>query len=274
MLVSFLSKKILPVIGAVALAAMIAGCSDAQPPASEPAPSKAAAPPPEAGPYGLTEQELKDIAIFEKANGDSHGLTPKQVATTQGNMRKDPIFRNRFLGVWTVQNPSDAWIVMEILYEVKPDLLIEAGTFHGGSANLWAIILEHINPNSKVITIDIEDKREPRAKELPIAKERVTFLLGSSTDPKVVAEVHRRAKGKKAIVLLDSLHSKEHVAAEIEAYKSIVGVGSYIIVQDTPLGPKAAIDEFLASTDTFVADRKRERYSDTNSVRGYLKRVK
>jgi cephalosporin hydroxylase len=255
MLVSFLSKKILPVIGAVALAAMIAGCSDTQPPASEPAPSKAAAPPPETGTNGFTAQELKDIAIFENTNGDTHGLTPKQVATAQANMRKEPIFQNRFLGVWTVQNPSDAWTVMEILHEVKSDILVEAGTFHGGSANLWAIIFEHINPNSEVITIDIEDKREPRAKELPIAKERVTFLLGSSTDPKVFAEVHRRAKGKKPIVLLDSLHSKEHVAAEIEAYKSIVGVGSYIILQDTPSGPKAAIDEFLASNDTFVADQ-------------------
>ncbi|MFP8872086.1 MAG: hypothetical protein VCB43_12140, partial [Myxococcota bacterium] len=67
MLVSFLPKKILPVIGAVGLAAMVAGCSDVQPPASDPAPSKAAAPPPETGPNGLTAQELKDIAIFEQA---------------------------------------------------------------------------------------------------------------------------------------------------------------------------------------------------------------
>ena len=103
---------------------------------------------------------------------------------------------------------------------------------------------------------------------------RIDFLLGSSTDPEIVAEVHRRAKGKRVLVLLDSLHAKEHVAAELKAYASLVPIGSYVIVQDTLVGPIRAIDEFLATHDTFSADRSRERYSDTNSVRGYLKRVR
>ena len=76
------------------------------------------------------------------------------------------------------------------------------------------------------------------------------------------------------MVLLDSLHSKEHVAAELEAYAPLVPVGSYGVVQDTPLGPMGAIDEFLAANDSFIADRERERYSDTSSVRGYLRRIK
>jgi cephalosporin hydroxylase len=109
---------------------------------------------------------------------------------------------------------------------------------------------------------------------LPISKRRVDFLLGSSTDPKIVEEVHRRAKGKRVLVLLDSLHSKEHVAAELEAYTPIVPVGSYLIVQDTLVGPAEAIREFLEKSDAFVADRARERYPDTNSVGGYLRRVK
>ena len=75
-------------------------------------------------------------------------------------------------------------------------------------------------------------------------------------------------------MLLDSLHAKEHVAAELEAYAPLVPIGSYVIVQDTLVGPIRAIDEFLATHDTFIADRSRERYSDTNSVRGYLKRVR
>jgi len=160
------------------------------------------------------------------------------------------------------------------MYEVRPDLIVETGTYHGGSAPFWAIILEHINPAGRVITIDIEDQRTRRAKNLPIAKKRVDFLLGSSTDPEIVAEVHRRAEGKRVLVLLDSLHSKEHVAAELEAYAPLVPVDGYLIVQDTMVGPIAAIDEFLAANDSFVADRGRERYADTNTVRGYLKRVK
>jgi cephalosporin hydroxylase len=100
------------------------------------------------------------------------------------------------------------------------------------------------------------------------------FRLGSSTAPDVVAEVRRRAKGKRVMVLLDSLHSKEHVAAEIAAYAPLVPVGSYIVVQDTPVGPLAAIDEFLEANKNFMADRSRERYPDTNSVRGYLRRMR
>ena len=114
----------------------------------------------------------------------------------------------------------------------------------------------------------------PRTYDLPISKRRVDFLLGSSTDPDIVAEVHRRAEGRRVMVLLDSLHSKEHVAAELKAYAPLVPVGSYVVVQDTTVGPIHAIDEFLAANGAFVADRSRERYPDTNAVRGYLRRVR
>ncbi|HIG68625.1 MAG TPA: hypothetical protein EYQ46_01225 [Myxococcales bacterium] len=223
----------------------------------------------------LDPEVLKDVATYEKAMGTDHGLTPDKIRKFANAMNESPVFKNKFLGIWTVQTPSDAWIIMEIMHEVKPDLIIEAGTFHGGSSALWAIILEHINPDGRIVTIDIEDQRERKAKELPIVKEKVDFLLGSSTDPKVVAQARKHAEGKKRVlVLLDSLHSKKHVAAELEAYAPMVSVGSYIIVQDTPLGPKAAIDDFLETNKSYIADRKRERYPDTNSVRGYIKRIK
>lgn len=221
-----------------------------------------------------SESYKREVAEYEKAMGKDHGLTQEQMHTRMQGLMANPVFQNRFLGISTLQTPSDAWIILEIMYEVKPDLIVEAGTFHGGSAALWAIILEHINPRGRVLTIDIEDQREPRAKKLPISKRRVDFLLGSSTDPKIVKEVHRRAKGKRVLVLLDSLHSKEHVAAELEAYTPIVPVGGYLIVQDTLVGPAQAINEFLANNDEFIADRGRERYKDTNTVNGYLKRVK
>ena len=220
------------------------------------------------------ERYADEIADYEKAMGPDHGLSPEEIHRRMQGLRNNPVFQNRFLGIQTEQTPSDAWIVLEILYEVKPDLLIETGTFHGGSAALWAIILEHINPHARVVTIDIEDQRERRAINLPISKRRVDFLLGSSTDPKIVAEVRKRARGKRVLVLLDSLHSKEHVAAELEAYAPLVSRGSYLIVQDTVVGPAEAIKEFLATTDEFKADRARERYPDTNTVNGYLRRVR
>jgi len=174
--------------------------------------------------------------------------------------------------VRTAQNPLDAWIVQEIISEVAPDLIVETGTFHGGSAMLWAMFLEEVNPEGRVITIDIEDQREPGAKSHALTQRRVDFLLGSSTAPDVVAEVHRRAEGKRVLVLLDSLHTGEHVAAELKAYAPLVPAGSYVIVQDSPLDALGAIDDFLAANPGWTADRSKERFLLTNTVMGYLRR--
>ena len=161
--------------------------------------------------------------------------------------------------------------------------MIEAGTKNGGSALIWAMIMREVNPKSRVITIDIVDK-VAKARELPLFKERVDFLLGSSTDPQIVEEVRHRVAGKRVIVLLDSDHSRKHVLAEMKAYAPLVTVGSYMIVQDGILsghpvkdemtgGPWEAIDDFLAGNDEFRIDSRRERLMFTYCPRGYLRRV-
>jgi len=190
---------------------------------------------------------------------------------------------NHWLGIQTSQNPNDAWITQEILVEQKPDVLVETGTKNGGSALIWATVMREVNPTSRVITIDIVDKTA-KARELPLFQERVDFLLGSSTDPRIVDEVKRRVAGKRVVVLLDSDHSRRHVLAEMEAYAPIVTPGSYLIVQDGILsghpvrdemagGPWEAIDEFLATHGDFQSDRERERLMFTYCPRGYLKRT-
>jgi cephalosporin hydroxylase len=182
--------------------------------------------------------------------------------------------RNRFLGIRTLQNPLDVWVTQEILFQVKPDFVIETGTFHGGSAVLWAILLEHINPAGRVITVDIEDRRVRKAKNLPVYQRKVDFLLGSSTDPTIVAEIAKRVQGKKVLVILDSSHATEHVRAELDAYSPLVSMGSYIIVQDTFHGPGPAIADFLSGNEQFEADRLHERFVLTNNTNGFLKRIK
>jgi cephalosporin hydroxylase len=175
-------------------------------------------------------------------------------------------------------------VTQEILFELKPDFVVEAGTWHGGSAAVFSTILEQINPDARIISIDVEDMAAD-AKKLPIVQKRVDFLLGSSTDPKIVEDVKARVAGKKVVVILDSLHTKEHVLAELEAYAPIVNVGSYLIVQDTFVnghpalpeygpGPHEAVQAFLAKRDDFVIDKNRERLMFTFSVDGWLKRVK
>lgn len=181
---------------------------------------------------------------------------------------------NTWFGLKTWQNPMDVWVTQEILQEVKPEVVVEAGTKFGGSAVLWATLLEHITPGGRVITIDIVNKAQ-KARRHPVAKERVHFILGSSTAPKTVEEVERRVAGKRVLVILDSLHTREHVLEELKLYSGLVGKGSYIIVQDTwGTGAGEAVQDFLATDDGFEIDKSRHRFVLTSNFNGFLKRVR
>jgi cephalosporin hydroxylase len=196
----------------------------------------------------------------------------------------ESLWGSQWLGIPTAQNPNDAWIIQEIISNVKPDYIVEAGTAKGGSAVLWATILHHVNPEGKVITIDIEDN-STEAKKLDISQRMITFMLGSSTDPRIVTEIAERVKGKKTLVILDSDHHKEHVLNEMKSYGSLVNIGGYLIVQDSNInghpvypsygpGPMEAIEAFLASNNDFQPDAGREHFLYLTNPRGYLKRIK
>jgi cephalosporin hydroxylase len=260
-------RRWLSIIAAVSFG-LVLGCGEA---------GNSGAADPQAGKRVL-DPHAGNRALYDP-NAPFPKLSPEETSRAIKDMhhlwrQRKAIFRSRFLGVHTEQNPTDAWIVQEIISEVKPDLIVETGTFRGGSSLLWATILEQVNPEGRVVTIDIVDQRTPRAKTLPISRERVDFLLGSSTDPEVVAEVHRRAEGLRVLVLLDSLHTAEHVANELAAYAPLVPVGSYVIVQDTPVDALETVMEFVAANPDWKIDRSRERFALTNTLMGYLKRVR
>jgi cephalosporin hydroxylase len=189
----------------------------------------------------------------------------------------------KWAGISTLQNPNDVWITQEIISEVKPDFIIEAGTRQAGSAALWAMVLQQVNPGGRVITIDIGDYVPKEARDLPIVKEKVDFLIGSSTDPKIVEDVRQRIGSGKTLVILDSDHHKPHVLRELESYGPMVSPGSYLIVQDTDInghpvfpeygpGPWEAVDAFLPKNPQFKPDKSRERFLFTMHPRGYLRR--
>ena len=202
--------------------------------------------------------------------------------------REKKVMRNKWFGVTTLQHPFDAWIQQEIIFEIKPDFIVETGTFQGGSAGLWATILEHANPDGRVISIDIEDKRSSAHRSLPIVKRRVDFLLGSAIDPTIVQEVAKRVQGKKVLVILDDAKSPQHILAELKAYAPIVSVGSYVIVQGTHLGYRVpqwngpawapgafkGVQMFMATTDEFMIDHSREALIATESPSGFLRRIR
>jgi cephalosporin hydroxylase len=197
---------------------------------------------------------------------------------------KVPWNHNRWMGIQAAQNPMDAWMIQEIIFDTRPDFIVECGAFHGGSAAAWATFLREANPAGRVISVDIEDRMQ-KARELPVVKERVVFLVGSSTAPEIVKQVRERVGDKRAMVILDSLHTQAHVLKELQLYSPLVQVGDYLIVQDTNVnghpvhpgfgpGPQEAVQAFLAATDAFEPDRGRERLVLTFSPNGYLRRVK
>lgn len=264
------SRPLLSLLSVAALALAGAACGRGEPDGAAAVAEEAATPAP--------ARPTNEALYAEQLDAPGRGLdAAAEAEAVQQFLRvwskHKPVFKSHYLGVRTYQNPLDAWVVQEVITEVAPDVLVEAGTAAGGSALLWATILQQVKPGARVITIDIEDQREQRAKDHRLARQ-IDFLLGSSTDPAIVAEVRRRVEGKRVLVLLDSLHTREHIAAELAAYAPLVPVGSYVIVQDTPLGGLEAIDAFLAANRSFVADRSRERFSLTDSIKGYLKRVR
>jgi len=176
--------------------------------------------------------------------------------------------------------PLDLWIYQEIINEVRPDMIVECGTRHGGSALFLAAMCEIVG-NGEVMSVDVD------ASPSRLGHRRLTYVHGSSIDPAIVARIESVRKYRKdcrTLVILDSDHSKDHVLKEMEMYAPMVTVGSYLIVEDGNLhghpvlpefgpGPAEAVAEFLAKTREFEVDRSREKFMLTFNPGGYLKRV-
>ena len=196
------------------------------------------------------------------------------------------LYFNSYLGIPSLQYPADNWVIQEIISEVKPDYIIETGTFTGGTTLFYADILEKVNKNGKVISIDLRNlAKEPL--KYDNWKDRVVFYQADSTAEGLVNMIAERVKGKKVLVTLDSDHSKNHVLKELKLYSPLVSINSYIVVQDTHLGghpnhhhsvpgegPWEAVEEFMSKAGNFVIDHSREKHIITQNPSGFLKRVR
>ncbi len=182
-----------------------------------------------------------------------------------------------WMGVPCLKCPLDLWCYQEILVEIRPDLIVETGTFMGGSALFLANLCDLIG-NGRVVSIDVETRVRP---EHP----RITYLEGSSIADPVVEKVREFSRGAgRVLVILDSDHSQAHVQRELELFAPLVTPGSFLIVEDTNVnghpvhaafgpGPYEAVSGFLSSHLEFSADRSREKFYLTFNPRGFLKRA-
>jgi cephalosporin hydroxylase len=183
----------------------------------------------------------------------------------------------RWFGVPLAKCPLDLWVYQEIVAETRPDLVVETGTFEGGSALFFASLFDLVG-NGRVVTVDI-DEREGRP-----THDRITYLTGSSTASEIVDEIRGHVAGaSRVLVVLDSDHRRDHVLAELEAYGDFVTPGSYLIVEDTNVnghpvapefgpGPMEAVERFLELDDRFEVDRSREKLLLTFNPGGFLRR--
>jgi cephalosporin hydroxylase len=182
-----------------------------------------------------------------------------------------------WLGVPILKSPLDCWVYQEIIAEQRPDLIIETGTDLGGSALFFASICDSIG-HGRIVSIDIRSAAH-------VQHPRITFLVGDSTSEGILERVRQLARGtERRMVILDSDHSADHVRRELEAYRDLVTVGSYMVVEDTNVnghpvmpehgpGPFEAVSDFLQRNDDFEADHSREKFLVTYFPNGYLKRV-
>lgn len=182
-----------------------------------------------------------------------------------------------WLGIPTQKIPTDLWVYQEIIFEQKPDVIIECGTANGGSALYLASICDLVH-HGRIISIDII-----KYPNLPKHR-RITYLNGSSISKKVEQQVKKNVHTReKVMVILDSEHTKDHVLSELKIYSKFVTKGSYLIVEDTNLGhpipgwregPWEAVEKFLDKNVYFLVDSTKEKFYLTCNPHGYLKKIK
>lgn len=191
---------------------------------------------------------------------------------------------NTFLGYPILQNPFDLQVYQELLYQIRPAFILQTGIAAGGSLLFFASILDMLKMENDALVIGIDCTLTDKAQTLD--HPRIKIIEGDSTDPGVIAKVRELIRHKGGFITLDSAHNKEHVAKEIESYKDMVAIGSYLVVEDThinghpvsPLygpGPYEAVKDFLRADTRFTKDKtiwKKNLFSFHGH--GWLKRIR
>ncbi len=239
----------------------------------------------------LAEKFLAECAEDIRRQGEDDNIARLTRSWMDATAATKYSYHFEWMGRPVIQYPQDLIAMQEILWKVRPDLVIETGVAHGGSLIYYASLLELFGEGS-VIGIDIEIRPHNRAAiEAHPMFRRIRLLEGSSTSESVIKEVRRQAQDRRVLVVLDSNHTHEHVLAELELYAPLVAVDSYCVVMDTvvehlptqlsqdrPWGPgnspKTAVHEFLATHGEFEIDLQIEnKLLITVAPSGYLRRV-
>ncbi|MEO6729914.1 MAG: cephalosporin hydroxylase family protein [Ferruginibacter sp.] len=241
------------------------------------------------------QEFIEERKIRIDANGKNQQLLSAAAAFNVESNKSQYSYNFSWMGRPIIQYPQDMMAMQEIVWNVKPDLIIETGIAHGGSLIYYASLLELIGKGEVLgIDIDIREHNRIEIEKHPMFK-RITMIQGSSIDPAIVAEVEAHTKGKQTVlVTLDSNHTHDHVLDELKMYSPFVSLNSYIVVYDTiveqlpqdylpglirPWGigdnPMTAVSTFLSNNPDFEIDKAiNDKLLISVAPNGYLKRVK
>jgi len=250
--------------------------------------------------------EVEDRIIANSLNQELLEVTQKFILAS---FNAQYSYNFNALGRPIIQYPQDMVTTQELIWKVKPDLIIETGIAHGGSlimsASMLALldiceaiqtgaVLDPQKSNRKVLGVDIDIRQHNReAIEAHPMSSRIQMIQGSSIAPEVIAQVKTVAKNfQRVLVCLDSNHTHDHVLAELEAYAALTSVGSYCVVFDTIIedmpkamfpdrpwepgnNPKTAVWEYLKTHSEFQIDKSIDhKLLISVAPDGYLKRIK
>ena len=240
-----------------------------------------------------TEAFKKECEERIKAQGKNKKLLQASQSFTEETIRSGYSYNFKWMGRPIIQYPQDMIAMQEIIWDVKPDLIIETGIAHGGSIIYYASLLELIGKGNVLgIDIDIREHNRAEIEKHPMAK-RISMIQGSAIDIDIIKQVKSYAKDHKVVmVCLDSNHTHDHVLRELELYSQFVTMGSYLVAFDTIVenlpaemydnrpwsvgdNPKTAVQEFLKNNKDFIIDESVDnKLLVSVAPGGYLKRIK
>jgi len=186
---------------------------------------------------------------------------------------------SHWMGVRSLKNPLDAWVYQEIVYETRPDVILELGSAYGGSALFFAHLLDLLGGEGRVVSVDHSHEA------FQAEHRRISTVTGDTRDPAVIDRVRELCAGGRAMVIHDASHDADVVLEDLRSYSPLVAPGCYLIVEDgvgdlispakggrTSPGPFAAVGHFLGESHEFELDARRERHIATYSPHGFLRR--
>lgn len=251
----------------------------------------------------------KEVMDRIKENGDNLQLVEAANRFTLASLLPKYSYNFSSLGRPIIQYPQDMIAMQELIWQVRPDLIIETGIAHGGSLILSASVLalldmteaieegktmDPLKSKRKVLGIDIDIREHNRVaiESHPMAS-RIQMIEGSSISPEIIEEVKRVASGfERILVCLDSNHTHDHVLEELNLYAPMTSVDSYCVVFDTVVedmpkeifkdrnwgpgnNPKTAVWEYLKTHSEFEIDKTiQNKLLITVAPDGFLKRVR